>query len=305
MATAGGDLLRLYQFNCLAPSLRICKPLSDIPWAARHSAACDNIESLRPDIVALQEFDFVQPGFAELYAKRLSDFTPYLKRRTGNKSEGVALFVRNRQFEDVEVQEMDLEPASCDRVALVARMRHLASGRRLVVLTSHLTVAHASNGHDIPHCRPLQMKQLLEQLQGAEPDDVVIIAADMNCDHLEPEPPPNDYGYTVDDVAQPVHMAFLAGFSSALHSALGPGCRPISHTCSYAQDGCADYVFVRGTVRPLPTHAPRAAQGCSSVSLRSVCARARARACVCVCVWYCNVGCGDEVGVPGTRRRPP
>jgi endonuclease/exonuclease/phosphatase family metal-dependent hydrolase len=241
--------LRLYQLNCLAPTLRICKPLNYIPWETRHGAVCDNIESLKPDIVAIQEFDFVQPGFGALYAKRLSDFTPHLKRRTGSKNEGVALFVRNGHFEDVTVHELDLEPAFCARVALVARMRHRASGRRLLVVTSHLTVAHASNGHDIPHCRPLQMQQLLQQVQAAaESGDVVIIAADMNCDHLEAEPPQNSYGYTVADVAKPVHMAFQAGFSSALHSALGPACRPISHTCSYAQDGCADYVLVRGTV---------------------------------------------------------
>lgn len=251
----GKGLLRVYQLNCLAPTLRICKPLSDIPWETRHVAICDNIESLKPDIVAIQEFDFVQAGFGALYAERLSEFTPYLKRRTGSKNEGVALFVRNGQFEDVVVHELDLEPASCDRVALVGRMRHRASGRCLLVVTSHLTVAHASNGHDIPHCRPLQMQRLLEQVQAAAAsDDVVIIAADMNCDHLEPEPPQNSYGYTVADVAKPVHMAFQAGFSSALHSALGPACRPISHTCSYAQDGCSDYVLVRGTVRLPVTH---------------------------------------------------
>jgi endonuclease/exonuclease/phosphatase family metal-dependent hydrolase len=247
--SCGEGLLRLYQLNCLAPTLRVCKPLNHIPWETRHGAICDNIESLKPDIVAIQEFDFVQPGFGALYAKRLSEFTPYLKKRTGSKNEGVALFVRNEQFEHVTVHNVELEPASCDRVALVARMRHRASGRWLLVVTSHLTVAHASNGHDIPHCRPLQMQQLLNQVQSAASGDVVIIAADMNCDHLEPEPPQNSYGYTVADVAKPVHMAFQAGFSSALHSALGSDCRPISHTSSYTQDGCADYVLVRGTVR--------------------------------------------------------
>ena len=87
---------------------------------------------------------------------------------------------------------MGAHRAAADRVALVARLRHRASGRRLLVLTSHLTVAHASNDHDIPHHRPLQMQQLLDQVQGAAPDDMVIISADLNCDHLEPEPPEKD-----------------------------------------------------------------------------------------------------------------
>ena len=249
-APTASSELRLFQFNCLAPSLRICKPLSEIPWATRQNAICDTIEALAPALVAIQEFDFHEPAFAPLYAERLSDFTMYTKRRTNGKKEGIALFVRKGVFEDdAEVVPLDLEPESCDRVALVARLRHRASGRRLLVLTSHLTVAHASNDHDIPHHRPLQMQQLLDQVQGAAPDDMVIISADLNCDHLEPEPPESEYGYTNHDVAKPVHMAFEAGFTSVLHSVLGPDCRPISHTCSYAQDGCADYVLVRGTVR--------------------------------------------------------
>ena len=153
--------MRLLQFNCLAPNARVCAPLKDIPWETRHGAICDTIAALVPGIVAIQEFDFTTPGFGALYEQRLGgEFTIFTKQRTGNKTDGLALLVRTAMFSEVDVSELNLEPSSCDRVALVGRMRHAASGVKLTVINSHLTVAHASNGHDIPHCRPLQMEQM-------------------------------------------------------------------------------------------------------------------------------------------------
>ena len=175
------------------------------------------------------------------------------------------------------------------------------------IVTTHLTVAHATNDHDIPSARPKQMKQVLEladlfasvtapplsETNSAKDDNaaaagatheagaaaaVCFVAGDLNCDHLETEPP-NDV-YTAHDVAKPVHMAFAAGFQSSFHDALsktqpatvaggsggsggsgrsgssssgggstgaggGSSARPISHTCSYAQDGCCDYILSR------------------------------------------------------------
>ena len=76
-----------------------------------------------------------------------------------------------------EVRELELEPRSCDRVAQVARLRHVGSGRIVVVLNTHLTVAHV-NGHDIPHCRPQQMEQVLAAAAAGGKDDVVVVCAD-------------------------------------------------------------------------------------------------------------------------------
>lgn len=197
--------------------------------------------------------------------------------------------MRREEFSDVVVEGLELRPRGCDRVAMVARMCHSRSGRRIAVLNTHLTVAHASNDYDIPHHRPLQMQQvlaaaerLLQEGQGLEDGSAngtaVFIGADLNSDHLEDLPPASPYGYTPADVSRPVHMALEVGFRSALHdalsssavAALGPtdaeaamitgdgdasreggggtaaAVRPVSHTCSYAQDGCVDYVLAQG-----------------------------------------------------------
>jgi endonuclease/exonuclease/phosphatase family metal-dependent hydrolase len=176
----------------------------------------------------------------QLYEARLSGtFEIFTKQRTGSKNEGLALLVHREAFDEVEVSALELEPRNCDRVALVGRMRHRASGKRILVLNTHLTVAHV-NSYDIPHNRPLQMEQVLAAARDEEA--VVLIGADLNCDHLEDEPPPTRSGapaYTTADVARPVHMAFESGFRSALHTVLAagpasPACRPISHTCSCA-----------------------------------------------------------------------
>eukprot|EP00434_Breviolum_minutum_P006858 symbB.v1.2.006050.t1/scaffold339.1/size225540/14 len=82
-----------------------------------------------------------------------------MKKRTGLKNEGLALLIRRSAFRDIEVQCEDLEPDFCDRVAMYAKITHLESGCRILVANTHLTVAHAENGHDIPFCRPRQMEQ--------------------------------------------------------------------------------------------------------------------------------------------------
>merc|ERR1719201_2606245 len=101
-----GHPLRICTFNVLAPSARICKPLDSIPWRDRHDAICDTVSKLRPDIVCLQEFDFAPrtSGFAELYETKLgSMFEMHLKKRTGNKQEGLALLCHRESVESVEV----------------------------------------------------------------------------------------------------------------------------------------------------------------------------------------------------------
>ncbi|CAK9093566.1 Uncharacterized calcium-binding protein At1g02270 [Durusdinium trenchii] len=244
----GVSHLRLCSFNVLAPSARICAPLHRMPWQERHSAICDCLLQLGADVICLQEFDFAAetPGFGVLYESKLGAvYELHIKQRTGGKNEGLALLIRRAAFKDIEVQCEDLEPDFCDRVAMYAKITHVESGCRILVANTHLTVAHASNSHDIPFCRPRQMEQVLRRLLSAPCCDAVFICADMNSDHLEREP---SGAYPPELVNRPVTMAFESGFVSALHTK-HPGVRPISHTCSYAQDGCADYVLYQSNAR--------------------------------------------------------
>ena len=155
-------------------------------------------------LVCLKEFDFAArtQGFAALYEEHLGEaFEIHTMQRTGGKQEGLALLLRRDSFDGVDVKQMKLSPTYCDRVALVARMTHRATTQRIIVANTHLTVAHASNGHDIPVCRPEQMAQVLRELGLAGEQDVVLLCADMNCDHLETEP---SGVYSAKEVSLPV-----------------------------------------------------------------------------------------------------
>lgn len=245
---AGSFAIRLVQFNILAPSARICAPLDQIPWKSRHKTVCDAILVLQPAIVSLQEFDFCPStlGFLELYTEILGEkYELHTKQRTGKKLDGLALLLRRGEFEEVDIQRIDLEPSSCDRVCIYATMKHKSSARQIAVINTHLTVAHTSNGYDIPLNRPRQMEQVLGIAADVAPceADLVFILGDLNCDHLESEDPGG--GYHPSDLSKPVQMAFEKGFRSALHSHLLES-RPISHVCSYARDGCCDYILWRG-----------------------------------------------------------
>ena len=258
------NLLRIIQFNILAPSARICAPLDKIAWKDRHTEICRMILELLPDIVCLQEFCFVTPEFSSLYNKMLCPlYSPYLKRRTGGKPEGIAIFIRSQAFCDTSVEYSELEPDHCNRVAIFFRAKHIASGRQIVVATTHLTVAHL-NSYDVLVNRPKQSDQVLKQLErlssaqcSSSQAPLVFLCADMNCDHLETFCPKNDYNISAADVSAPVVQVLKHGYSSAFHESLNanlaslqgkaaiPIERPISHVSSYSQDGCVDYVFFR------------------------------------------------------------
>jgi len=250
--------LRICNFNVLAPSMRICRPLNQVPWQARHRAICNALLTICPHIACLQEFEFhprIAKEFADLYEEHLgNEYVRYDLRRTGGKPEGLALLLKRDAFDDVRVQNIELMPHYCDRVAQVASMRHVASGHVIRVVNTHLTVPHPSNDADIPQNRPLQMSQVLELLQEGTPS-CLFLCADMNSDHLETQNPATGkvdrWGrsgsreFLTSEVSKPVHMAFDAGFQSALH-VVHSSSRPISHTSSYAQDGCVDYILFQG-----------------------------------------------------------
>eukprot|EP00656_Telonema_subtile_P029746 TRINITY_DN32830_c0_g1_i1.p1 TRINITY_DN32830_c0_g1~~TRINITY_DN32830_c0_g1_i1.p1 ORF type:complete len:295 (-),score=52.75 TRINITY_DN32830_c0_g1_i1:42-926(-) len=239
--------LRVCQFNVLAPSARICKPLDRTPWRDRHTAICHTILGLSPALCTIQEFDFETSAFRALYSELLGEqYELHTKQRPGGKQEGLAVLLRRGCWAEVSVDAVELEPRSCDRVAILVTMRHVATGRGVSLANTHLTVAHASNGRDIPMCRPRQMEQVLCELAARQQGGgVCLCCADLNADHLETADPGG--GHTAADCARPIRMAFEAGFESALHQVLPEGSRPMSHTCSYAQDGCCDYVLYEPT----------------------------------------------------------
>lgn len=255
--------LRVLSFNVLAPSMRICSPLNRVQWQDRHNKICQMLLREPPDVACIQEFDFSPrtPGFRELYESSLGrHYELFSLQRTGRKPEGLAMLFRRDSWQSIHVQDHRLEPGYCDRVAQLATLRH-ASGLPMVVANTHLTVAHADNDHDIPSARPEQMKQVLDLVEASK-GSVALICADVNSDHLEASPPASLYNYSAADVSRPVTMAFDRGLRSALHTVgaaagLSPGdaARPISHTSSYSQDGCCDYVFFRPDERLRPREA--------------------------------------------------
>ena len=134
---------------------------------------------------------------------------------------------------------MDWRKVKSDLAALIA------SGQSLAVANTHLTVAHVTNDHDVPMCRPKQIEQILEIMSQKSPDDVLsFICADMNSDHRETYPPEGSE-FTCEEISKPVHDVFRRGYVSALHEKITKTARPISHVSSYSQDGCVEYCFFR------------------------------------------------------------
>eukprot|EP00039_Didymoeca_costata_P020942 m.342898 g.342898 ORF g.342898 m.342898 type:complete len:425 (-) comp22005_c0_seq1:223-1497(-) len=266
MASHADRTLRVVNFNVLAPSARLCKPFDTKPWLQRHQAICDTLKGLNPDVVCIQEFDFhpkttarvegspTELSFKSLYEANFGDrFHLHALKRTGDKPEGVGMLIRKERFEDVTVTDYDLRPRTCNRVAQIARMRDKYSGRTIVLGNTHLTVAHVNN-YDIPKNRPMQMQQVLDYMNANTDrgNELLLVCADMNCDHLETEPPQRQEGapnFTTFDVSKPVHMAFEDGYSSLYHKCNPEIKRPISHTSSYTQDGCCDYIFCKDLMK--------------------------------------------------------
>jgi len=203
------------------------------------------ILQLQPDVICLQEFCFKTQGFLELYEELLGErFSMNLLKRTRSKPEGIAILTKKGVFEQLTFDEVKLEPYFCDRVAIVMTALHIESGHRISVANTHLTVAHVTNDHDVPMCRPRQIEQVLEIMSLKSPEVLPFICADMNSDHWE-TCPPKDSAYTCEEISKPVHDVLRSGYVSALHETIEETARPISHVSSYSQDGCVDYCFYR------------------------------------------------------------
>lgn len=196
-AAATPPPIRACSWNVLAESLlrgnselyRGCDPVG---FERRMERVVQGVLTLSPDIVALQEVerfesDFERPlsaaGYAGLY-----------KKRTGGQMDGVALFWKTARFElrASEIIEYachlsaGLPPAEAEKmrkhnVGIVATLTDLASGRALVVGTSHILWNPKRGLVKLRQMQYLIARADEARARAAEEGAAVVLLGDFNC----------------------------------------------------------------------------------------------------------------------------
>jgi protein angel len=153
----GGIRFRLMCYNVLSPTLQQmhqniydrCNPRA-LDWTARWASFCIEIEFIRPDIVCLQEID---AGFLEDYNNYFhhAGYQGVFKKRTGDKSDGCAIFYRDTKFRmidhiNVEYLQKSVSLLNRDNIALLVKLETKeGTPRRIVVGTTHLLFNYKRN----------------------------------------------------------------------------------------------------------------------------------------------------------------
>lgn len=176
-------------------------------WDVRRPRLFETVRGIDADLISLVECDHYEEFWKDEMGKL--GYEGVYKQRPGRSKDGCAIFYRRRVFEleasqgiqflgscssDSGNGEINTVPSFGDRVALLALVRHIESGRRLIFISTHL----ARNPEDPNKTkdRARQMAQLLYQLtrfateHNAMEEDKsenavpVMIAGDMNETNL-------------------------------------------------------------------------------------------------------------------------
>lgn len=149
-------------FNVLAPCYKRLtsenerESSSEKLWRDRQSSIIGLLDSLRIDIICLQEFWFGSQSFVDLYRSAFqSNYSFYYLQRKNPTDDGLAVFVRNQHFKVVESCHLILNDVG-NRVGLLLNLDF--HGRTILLLNLHLTFPHHRFER---HVRWKQIRKLL------------------------------------------------------------------------------------------------------------------------------------------------
>ena len=180
-----------------------------LDWSSRRWRVLEEVLQHRPDVITLQEvdhFSFLAPALASVgYCGRYEivqlaqptillilkcRFIPkpdsackYIQNNNG--PDGVAIFYKKSKFQSLGEDHKVLEAwgAATNQVALAMTLVEKASGREVVVVTTHLK---ARRGALLTNIREQQGGDLITWVEGVREGRPVILTGDFNAEPTEP-----------------------------------------------------------------------------------------------------------------------
>ena len=197
-------------------------------WERRRSLVVDEIESLRPDIFAMNEIAipiqsgrWLQQQASRVLGRRFS-LVQQSKTNAGSSIEGEGLLTH---FPLVETANFDFHTRN--HVALVARME--IESRLIDVYVTHLFMSRGDES-----LRVYQVKQLLEWINARNEADAQIVCGDFNAALNKPSAQLMSQSFRPTQ-SEPTAFTPLADDNGAT-----------SHPYWDRFDRCIDYIWVRG-----------------------------------------------------------
>mmetsp|Transcript_41030 Transcript_41030/g.66015 ORF Transcript_41030/g.66015 Transcript_41030/m.66015 type:complete len:446 (-) Transcript_41030:763-2100(-) len=186
---SGEQSFQLLNFNILAEALVDSvkypgTPVHVLEWSYRGKRLMRYVtDEMASDIVCLQEMD--DKHFASFFQPRMSQlgYSGKYKKRTGDKHDGCAIFVRDSVFCMIEHMEVeykcsDHELMDRDNVALVVVLEHCVTKQKICVCTTHL-LYNPGRG-DIKLLQLQMLFKILKNTQQAHDECPIILCGDFN-----------------------------------------------------------------------------------------------------------------------------
>ena len=166
-------------------------PTAALEWSTRRLYILQEILSVDPDVLTLQEVDhfgffkhlLATCGYEGFFFPKPDSPTLYVPNNNG--PDGCAVFYRSDKVELIKDERIVLKtlPGMQDtnQVSIIVHLRLKDSGKEVAVATTHLK---AKNGWE--KLRHLQGAYLANYLEEAVPDKPLILCGDFNAENTEP-----------------------------------------------------------------------------------------------------------------------
>ncbi len=151
-------------------------PKQSLEAEYRHALLLDRVAELDADILCLQE---VEPAVHEAIAARLGAVYAAVYEAKRGRPDGASVFIRRARFRVLESRALHYRARSRgdDQLALLVRCEDAATGRALTVACTHLRW----QPREVSPEEHIGRRQLLELLEGHQPEETWIVAGDLNA----------------------------------------------------------------------------------------------------------------------------
>ncbi|KAG8188756.1 hypothetical protein JTE90_012227 [Oedothorax gibbosus] len=188
--------IRVMQWNVLSQTLALSTdkfvacPLAALSWSSRRWRLLEEIVSVRPDILCLQEVDhftFFRATLGPLGFKGVffpKPDSPCLYVAENNGPDGCAVFFNSTKFEllDTKTRSLEVWGYQSNQVVILCKLRHIKNKSIFWIATTHLK---ARQGSLLATMRREQGRDLMDFVKLYSGGHPVILTGDFNANPSE------------------------------------------------------------------------------------------------------------------------
>ncbi|XP_055912184.1 nocturnin isoform X3 [Eupeodes corollae] len=189
--------IRLFQWNILSQTLGqnndgfVRCPEEALTWDHRKYLIVQEILQNNPDVICLQEVDHFKflenvlgsQNYGGIFFPKPDSPCLYIEQNNG--PDGCAIFYKRDKFElkNFETHVLEVWRVQSNQVAIAATLEIKATGKEIVVCTTHLKARHGSLLSKLRNEQGKDLVRFVKNFAGKRP---IMICGDFNAEPIEP-----------------------------------------------------------------------------------------------------------------------